>query len=236
MEWQRLVRHRAVPADDRFGPGDQPVGRRVFGEPYVPGAGLGTWHYDGTHWTRIPSGRRLYGASALSPHSIWAFGGTTVAHWTGDGWARTSVAANLPPRTPLCYPHLTGMYAKSARSLWAVGTGGCQDQGGPFVLLHYNGTGWSRLALISRLGGSAGIIGDGHGGLWIPVSTGFPGNGSMLHYLHGSLIHVKRPIRTDRLLLLDAAACPRGTRAFAVGFIRSPAGHVAAEAVILRYG
>lgn len=207
----------------------------IFGSQYLPA--LGTWHFNGAQWTRISSGRGLFGASALSPTSIWAYGGTDVAHWNGRTWTRTSVKSLLPKNTALSHSFLAGIDAISAGNVYAVGSGGRQDQGGPLVVLHYNGHAWSRVATgPGRLGGPVTVIGDGHGGLWIPVMTGYPGSGTMDHYSHGRLRGVPLPYRPDHLALLGAAIGRRGTVAFAVGFYRKSSSSTSSTALILRYG
>jgi hypothetical protein len=213
----------------------------VFGEPFTPGAGLGTWHYSAGRWTKSPTGGGLFGGSALTLDSVWAYGAKVVAHWDGVSWTRTSVAGVLPPSTSLCDSHLTGIYAESQTSVWAIGTGGCQDQGGPFVLLHYNGSTWSRVALVSRLGAPTTILPDNNAGLWITVTTGFPGASSVVHYVNGKLTSARLPIGPNRLLLFAASTTAlihgRGSIVvYAVGFRRDPVTHVADAAVILRYG
>jgi hypothetical protein len=50
-----------------------------------------------------------------------------------------SVAGLLPPTTSLSKSRLQAVWAYSPRSVWAVGTGGREDEGGPTVVLHYNG-------------------------------------------------------------------------------------------------
>jgi hypothetical protein len=208
----------------------------VFGETYSPGAGLGSWHYNGTSWSKSATGAGLLGASALSAHSIWAFGPTKVAHWNGSTWTDTSVASVLPASNEFCSSYLTGIWAQSPTSVWATGTGGCQDQGGPFVLLHYNGATWSRVALISSLGQPRAIIPDGQGGAWIPVDTNFPGDGSMEHLSGGILSPVTLPIGPLHLLLIGAAIGHHTTAALAVGISRRSSTASTSLAVILRFG
>lgn len=208
----------------------------VFGEPYVPGSGLGSWHYNGSRWSMSPTGAGLLGASALSAHSIWAFGTKKVAHWDGSTWTDTSVASVLPPNNELCGSHLTGIWAQSPTSVWATGTGGCQDQGGPFVLLHYNGATWSQVALISNLGRPTAIAPDGQGGAWIPVLTGVPGDGSMEHLTSGTLAPATLPIGPLHLALFAAAIGHRTTAALAVGYTRKSFSASTSTAVILRFG
>ena len=113
-----------------LGPGDV----WVFGEPYVPGNSLGTWHDNGRSWTRFGSVGALTAASALSPDSIWAVGAKTAAYWNGSRWSLTSLAGLLPRDTALCHGIATAVYAASASDVWVAGMGACQLRGrGPLV-------------------------------------------------------------------------------------------------------
>src|SRR3984957_12582237 len=96
----------------------------VFGSTFGPSTG--TVHYNGHSWTRYGSGAGLFGGSALSPDSIWAYGTHQVGHWNGDRWATPSVASLLA--TACGNPgYLTGIDAISAHDVVAVGAGGCSD-------------------------------------------------------------------------------------------------------------
>jgi len=202
----------------------------VFGSP-----GTGTWHFNGHGWARSLSGKGLEGASALSANSIWAFGGTNVAHWNGKSWTKTSVAQLLPKNTQLSHSFVAGIYAASAGSVYAAASGGRQDEGGPLVLLHFNGSRWSRVAENRSVGGPAAIIPDGHGGLWIPVDTGVPPSGSMEHFAHGTLANVTLPFSPAHIALFGAAIGKRTTAALTVGFTRKSFSARTTTAVILRF-
>jgi hypothetical protein len=203
----------------------------VFGSP-----GAGTWHFNGHGWTKSSSGKGLAGASALSANSIWAYGGTSVAHWNGKTWTRTNLASLLPKNTQLSHSFLAGIYAASAGQVWVAASGGRQDEGGPLVLLAFNGHTWSRIAENKKLGGPVAIIPDGHGGLWLPVHTGFPGNGSMEHFAHGALTSVTLPFSPRHLLLQAAAIGSHTTAALTVGFTRKSFSAKTTTAVVLRFG
>ena len=196
----------------------------------------GTWHYNGHSWAHAGSGSGLVGGSALSASSIWACGGTSVAHWNGSTWTKTSVASLLPKNTQLSHSRMVGIYAASASNVYAVGSGSRQDEGGPLVLLHYNGHAWSRVAENTSLGDPVAVIPDGSGGLWIPVRTGFPGDGSMEHYAHGKLGSAKLPFSPPHLLLFGAAIGKGTTAAYAVGYTRTSFNATTTTAEILRYG
>ena len=188
----------------------------VFGAPDVP-SHPGAWHYNGHTWSRVASGHGLTAGSALGHRSVWAVGGKSVAHWNGHTWSRTSVASLLPANTTLSQSSLVSIYARSSRNVWAVGTGGRQDEGGPTVLLHYNGHAWSHVAT-ELSGNPAQVVPDGSGGLWIPVPSvgGIPLK--MLRYSSGHLLPAALPISGRRLNVLAVAAIPHTNETFGAGF------------------
>jgi hypothetical protein len=189
----------------------------AFGAPDSARSGLGARHYNGSTWRRVPSGHGLNSGSALSARSIWAVGGKQVAHWNGHVWSRTSVAAIIPPNTQFCHPTVTGIYARSANSVWAVGLGNCEDEIGPGFLLHYNGQHWRRVARSSSFGAPVAVAPDGRSGLWIPSFTGSGGPVHMTHYSGGRVQNVPMPVGARRLRLLGIATVRQTTTSFAVG-------------------
>src|SRR6185437_15348398 len=109
-----------------------PTDTWVFGEPFSPS--LGTLHYNGRTWTKLATGAGLEGASALSATSIWAYGVSSVAHFNGHAWKRTSVARLLPKSNKICGPgFVSAIVAVSATSVYAAGAACCQDGQGPLV-------------------------------------------------------------------------------------------------------
>ena len=197
----------------------------VFGQaaPVSP-VGFGAWHFDGRTWSHVASGHGLGGGSGRSARDVWSFGGTDVAHWNGSSWSRTSVARLLPAalKSHLNDPAVTGVFEQSADSVYATGNGNDEDDGGPMVLLHWNGHRWSKVA-----GGLFGfgvegvqpIAPDGRGGLWIPMAGPEGGlNGRMLHYSGGHLTTVAIPGGPSRTSTATVAGIPGTSEALAGGF------------------
>ena len=212
----------------------------VFGDQFQEGGVLGTWHYNGRTWTHIPGQGGLNGGSALSATSIWAFGGTHVSHFNGRTWSATSVAALLPPANPehLNDPSVMAMYAQSPASVWAVGNGNTEDDGGPLVVLHFNGRAWSKVAQ-SDVSGSeyfGQIAPDGRGGLWIPVPAADGSASHLMHYSGGRLTAAVLPVAASRITVLAVAWVPGTFRALAGGATHAP-GNFGADvvSVILHY-
>jgi len=214
----------------------------VFGDPEFPGQGLGAWHYNGHTWSQPASGHGLEGGSGLSAGDIWAFEGTGVAHWNGSAWSRTSLASLLPAKQQLNDPMITGIYAQSRNSVYAIGNGDLQDEGGPLVVLHWNGSAWSRVAQGNYGIGTLPIqqvSPDGHGGLWIPM-PGYAGlglRGYMLHYSAGRLTTADLPDGPYRISV-DAVALIPGTTDLLGGGATHAADNAESNvtAVILKYG
>jgi hypothetical protein len=208
----------------------------VFGQPLSPGH-LGTWHYNGRTWRRYPAASALTGGSALGPDSIWAVGGKAAAHWNGRGWSSTSLARVLPRNTQFCRPSADQVLARSATDVWAVGAGHCQDERGPFYLLHFDGSRWRLVDRSARYGEPTEVVPDGSGGLWIPAVAGFPGTFTMLHYSHGHLRPAVLPLPATRLAV-GAVAHAAGSAVTFGGGASFPPGQrgTRQSAVILRYG
>lgn len=127
-------------------------------------------HWNGSRWRIVAAPARPRGqielmtVTALSARSAWAVGAVcadhceaekppsraVILHWNGRRWA--AVASPAPGAASL----LTAVAATSARNAWAVGqscakacalaplTGGNQGQ---ILILHWNGTRWSRTAV-----------------------------------------------------------------------------------------
>jgi hypothetical protein len=209
----------------------------VFGQTGAPGGGLGAWHYNGATWRRAPAAGGLTGGSALDPSSIWAVGGKTAAHWNGRTWSRTSLARVLPRNTQFCRPTADRVLARSATDVWAVGAGHCQDERGPFYLLHFNGSHWRLVWRSARYGEPLQVVPDGSGGLWIPAVAGFPGTFAMLHYTGGHLDKAALPLPASKLTV-DAVAHVAGSLVTFGGGESHPVGQGGTKqsAVILRYG
>jgi hypothetical protein len=213
----------------------------VFGDQFQPGGTLGTWHYDGRTWTHVPGEGGLHGGYALSATSVWAFGGTRVAHWNGRAWSSTSVAGLLPARDKngLNSPGVTAIYAQSPASVWAVGTGAREDEGGPLVVLHFNGHAWSQVAHSDAFAGDPAfgqVAPDGRGGLWIPMPGTEGGAGHLVRYFAGHLTPAVLPVAAARIAPEAVAWIPGTFQALAGGITHAPGNFGASDvSVILQF-
>src|SRR5690242_376204 len=189
----------------------------AFGQDFFfRGKPLGARHWNGHRWTVPPSGHDLVAGSGRAANDVWAVGGKQVAHWNGHVWTRTSVASLLPKTTLFVHSALLGVYEQSPTSVWAVGSGNRQDEGGPVVVLHFNGHSWSKAAQ-GGFGNPSQVVPDGSGGLWIPVPFTAGGPGQIVHFTGGKLHEVPLPITGQRLIVQAIAHVPGSTRSFGAG-------------------
>jgi hypothetical protein len=124
-------------------------------------------HWNGQSWTRAPtpnpgtSGNRLSGVTALASNEVWAVGDydnnpgqyAFILRWNGTQWNHVP-GPNLPPGQAL----LAEVDALSTSDIWAVGYY-CEVQCGPdhddeTLVVHWDGTQWSRLPSPTRPVGS----------------------------------------------------------------------------------
>lgn len=210
----------------------------VFGTPDLPGVDLGAWHYNGRTWSRVAAGQGLEGGSGRSASDIWAFDGADVAHWNGSAWSRTSVAALLPARQQLNDPALTGIYEQSRHSVYAIANGRQEDEGGPLVILHWNGSVWSKVA-----GGDFGfgtlqqLASDGHGGLWLPMPGAGGQKSYLLHYSAGHLTQAALPGGPSKITVDTVALIPGTTGLLGGGETHAPSDEgTDVVGVVLEYG
>jgi hypothetical protein len=192
----------------------------VFGFGASPGLpALGVWHWNGRSWSHVS--KTLQGGSALAWNNVWAYGGTSVDHWNGSKWTSTSVKGLLPAalKTHLNDPAVTGILALSASSVYAVGNGNLEDEGGPTVVLHYNGHKWSKVASGQfGLGAGQQLSTDGSGGLWLPM-PGVDGQSSfVVHYSAGKLTKATLPIAATNISVGAIARIPGTADQLAGGF------------------
>ena len=113
-------------------------------------------HFDGAAWRVVPMAQpeqntpTIGAVTAISTANAWAVGeqigatsaiggSTLIEHWNGTSWSV------VPSPTPGGDPFLTGVSARSATDVYAVGNELPSSNGGPLqaLILRWNGTTWS---------------------------------------------------------------------------------------------
>jgi len=192
----------------------------VFGADMFGMKALGAWYFNGHTW-RL-TGANLQGGSALSPTDVWAFSGTKVYHFNGSRWASTQLNSLLPAKMLLNGPAITGIIALSAENVYAIGNGNAEDEGGPTVVLHYNGSKWAKVATGdfgygTTASGSQQVSSDGASGLWLPM-PGTDGQKSyIVHYAAGKLTPATLPGSSRGIGVVSVSRMPGTTDELAGG-------------------
>ncbi|MGD0242007.1 MAG: hypothetical protein ABSB59_16995 [Streptosporangiaceae bacterium] len=113
-------------------------------------------HFNGSAWAVVPMAQpgantpAIAAVTAIAAGNAWAVGedigatsavggSTLTEHWNGSSWSI------VPSPTPGADPGLTGVAARSASDVYAVGTGLPSVNGGPeqALILRWNGTSWA---------------------------------------------------------------------------------------------
>jgi hypothetical protein len=159
-----------------------------------------TMHYDGTAWTVVPSPSPsggttlnplrtvLNSVTAISPTDVWAVGNTFTTdgtnlpdkvvsmHWNGTAWRLVSTA------NPGTNAVLTGVSARSATDVWAVGYHDDRSGSIPIrvtVTEHWTGSSWTVVPSPNGTSGDTSLFGvsvtPGTGPVWavgaLPTTT-----------------------------------------------------------------
>jgi hypothetical protein len=145
----------------------------VFGTTVSGSRILGTWHFDGTSWARVPGeAGSIYRASAVSHTDIWAIAaasdGDMLLRYNGRTWWRVRTGPVLNGAQP------QDMLAVSNRDVWIAANELSPDGTPRLVLAHWNGSRWSRLP--SGLPAWAGRLAPGPDGEVLLTAT--PANAS----------------------------------------------------------
>jgi hypothetical protein len=119
-------------------------------------------HWDGSSWTTVPSpspgaGSGLEGVSAVSSMDVWAVGNqyddvgqysTLIEHWDGATWTV------VPSPSPHSYNgvSLIDVVGVSPSDAWAVGVVSSPYIDFHIVLVHWDGTEWTKVPMTSSGG------------------------------------------------------------------------------------
>jgi hypothetical protein len=114
----------------------------VFGTSADGTSDIGTWHYDGVSWERVPGlAGSIVRASAISSSDIWAIAASpasySVVRYDGANWQQ------VPTGSALDGMHVRDILAISGSDVWVLGDKTDAVGGVRLVLLNWNGARWS---------------------------------------------------------------------------------------------
>jgi hypothetical protein len=207
--------------------------------------GVGTWHLSGSTWTSLNTGKLvIFNASVVSPDDIWATAADTttiqpkpvLARWNGTTWTEdSSIDAVLPSPSNTRSVGLAAIKALSDHDVWVQAWVSSSGHVVSVVVVHWNGTKWSRVKPGSRGYYLPAAVPDGHGGWW---SVPYPGATGLISYLlHQANGHWTRfPLPTPLYAFnVHIAHVPHSRAMLATGQYRV-SGRTAAIGVVLAFG
>jgi hypothetical protein len=139
---------------------------------------------------------QLIGVAALSPANAWAVGFTgnfdtspkiLIVHWNGKKWLPVASPAPIPGA-------LWGIAAASPKDIWAVG-----ETPTGVLVMHYNGTRWSRDTTVPRVVGQLTAVAVSGGTVWATGGLNSPPLLAMRHTAAGWKV-LKTPLLDGSLL------------------------------------
>ena len=139
----------------------------AFGSPGYA-AGIGTWHYNGSTWTRLTGNAQgITMAAAVSPANIWAIGAKltpedTLLHYNGSTWHRVTAPV-------LSGQAFSGILALPKDNVWALTY---PHQNAKPHLVHLSGGKWNSVPVPWKFNEEFTIAPDGSGGFWFVGYTG----------------------------------------------------------------
>lgn len=142
------------------------------------GPGVGTWHLTSSGWSMLNTGNLvLIHASVVSPNDIWAAGADVtnvtpvpvLGRWNGTAWAEdTSIDSVLPKPTSTTGVGIDAINAISDSNVWVDAFTENQKNAFTFIVVHWDGSTWSRVSTTSFGYHLPDAVPDGHGGWWAP--------------------------------------------------------------------
>ncbi|HEY2508553.1 MAG TPA: hypothetical protein VGI58_18695 [Streptosporangiaceae bacterium] len=142
----------------------------VFGATEGGTQGAGTWHFNGTTWTRYTgAASTIYRASAMSSADIWAIFATPVAQ--SVRWYHQGRWQSVPAGRALAKVQLHDILALSDRDVWVLGAQTSRPGVSSMVLARWNGRAWWRVPI--SLHAWPGQLAPGiHGGVLVTATPG----------------------------------------------------------------
>ncbi len=142
---------------------------RIWGtapnDVWAAGNGAPILHFNGSTWTPTSGDVTVSGMGGTSPSDAWAVGASgTLLHWNGLQWRPWSRNA----AGPLGFT-CSGLWGASASDVWAVGGN---------VLLHGNGTTWTKLTSPQPNATLSALWGSGPNDVWAVGDVAMHWNGS----------------------------------------------------------
>ncbi len=208
-----------------------------------------SYHYNGTKWIRksMPAAIDANSDSGLvsgtSYSNIWGLtivGGKYAALWfNGHKWRIEKFPAHLAASGSTAFARQ--ILAVSRKNVWVPifvnASTNTTTSVGPVVLLHWNGTKWTKVGGKAPKGALSGAVAsDGNGGVWLAANNTAFTKALLMHFAHGTWSEHAAPTPGGQILGITALAGVPGTRSVLGTAAINPGPSGNAGSVILKYG
>ena len=209
-------------------------------------------HYNGKSWAQVPISVSPDAASGSAAGGDWVTGTVAtqplkvaVVHWSKGTWRTVALPKISVPKGERMRPGYIAAVTPS--NVWTTISLARSAYGAPAstILLHWNGSAWSRVSLPKALNADVyGLASDGHGGIWVASYTkndfGVLLAGLvMYHYSAGRWTRVAGPAKKGFVTTVgdDLQLIP-GTRSVLANATlnHSTPGSPGSESAVLKYG
>jgi len=207
-------------------------------------------HYDGTTWSQQALPGDPVAVSALGAADIWAVVITPqtaglppaqqqylAVHWDGQSWQQVPFPDLQPAPGDILLPE--AMAAVSASQIWVEALIETSSNQVTDLLLGWNGSSWTQVdAPLQDEGVSpAGVVQDGHGGVWLPQSGPAPKFVPYLyHYSGGQWTRHATPQAAGTQTQINGFAWIPGTRSVWAAAQSTDVAQGTQVAAVLKYG
>jgi len=213
-------------------------------EDFTTGIAYG-YHFNGSKWHRqvLPAAPDANGSvgyvSASSGRNIWALtfvkNNWASLRYDGSKWQVIPFPRKLAPAgTTLGARQILAL---SAKNVWATMGTETKTGLGPLVLLHWNGSRWSKVAGKLPADSLTGpIASDGNGGIWLAAGRRASAVPVILHYSRGRWATFKEPtFKGKGVAIADLTLIP-GTRSVIGTAIIPGLGESTDGTAVIKYG
>jgi len=251
----RLTRHGWHPYKFAIGAGD------IHVAPVVTTGPKNTWvltvdiktkteigygyRFNGSKWHReklpaIPDANSSIGyVTASASNNIWTltFAGSRPAsmRYNGSKWQVLKFPAKLGPASADLGPQQ--ILALSRTNVWATFSPNTTTGVGTLVLLHWNGTKWSKITgKLPDASLTGAIASDGAGGVWLAAVNASDTVPMILRYSHGRWSKFAVPKAKGKLIGIEQLTLIPGTRSVLGTAIIAGSGESTGGTAVIKFG
>ena len=216
----------------------------VLTEDFTTGIAYG-YHFNGSRWHRqkLPAAADANSSvgyvTGSASNNIWTltFTGSRPAamRYNGSKWPIFKFPARLGPASAALGPQQ--ILALSPKNVWATFSPNATTGVATLVLLHWNGTRWSKVSgKLPNASLTGAIASDGHGGVWLAAVNAAATRPYILHFSHGRWSKFTVPTAKGKLIGIAQLRLIPGTHSVLGTAIIVGSGESTDGTAVIKYG